>query len=514
MASATLTRPRPGHTPVPDPPRERRSPPWERLAFAALCVGAVVAFLVYPTYPNYDSYYSLLWGRELLDGQLPVYETYRAPTPHPLTNVIGAALSLLGHPAERVWILLCVAAFVALAVGVYRLAREAFTPLVGLVASLLLVTRFDFPFYAARGYLDIGYMALVVWAAVFEARAPRRRPTLVFLLLAAAGMLRPEAWVMAGLYWLWVSWRASWGDRMRYAALAAIGPLVWAGTDFLVTGDPTYSLTYTSNFAEELGRTKSGSDLLPAIWTFLVKLDKFPVLVGGIAGMAAAFVLVPRRIGAPFALLAVGIGTFLLVGLGGFSVIDRYLLVASLMVMVFCAVALAGWTMLQPGRLRTAWMVAAAALALYGVVFSATRVNLSRLDSELTFRGAAHEALHDVLRDPAVRRALACGPVTVPSHKLIPDVRWILDREEGQVVARSATPAAELRPDASDTERRAARGLERARSGGVAILVHGRQALFKHALVEETDDTAINLPPPGYRRAAVSSYYSAYVRCR
>jgi len=479
---------------VPEPAPRRRSLPWERLAFAALCLGAVVAFLVYPTYPNYDSYYSLLWGRELLDGQLPVYETYRGPTPHPLTNAIGALLSLFGHGAERLWILLCVGSFVALAAGVYRLAREAFTPLVGLAAALLLITRFDFPFYAARGYLDIGYMALVVWAAVLEARRPRRG-TSVLLLLAAAGMLRPEAWVMAGLYWLWVSWRASWADRVRYAALAAIGPLVWAATDFVVTGDPAYSLTYTSNFAEELGRTKSGSDLLPAIWTFLVKLDKFPVLVGGIAGLAAAFVLVPRRIGAPFALLAVGIGTFLLVGLGGFSVIDRYLLVASLMVMGFCAVALAGWTMLAPSRLRTVWAVAAAGLAVYGVVFSATRVNVTRLDNELSFRGAAHEALHGVLRDPAVRRGMACGPITVPSHKLVPDVRWILDRDEGEVLARS-DPAG------------------RRVSGGVAILVHGRQALFKHALVEETDDTAINLPPAGYRRVAVSDYYAAYVRCR
>jgi hypothetical protein len=122
-------------------------------------VAALVGFFAFPTYPNYDSYYSLLWGRELLDGQLPQYETYRAPTPHPLATGIGALLAPFGHAAERIWILLCVISFVALVAGVFRLAREVFTPLVGVTAALLLLTRFDFAFYAARGYIDIGYMA-------------------------------------------------------------------------------------------------------------------------------------------------------------------------------------------------------------------------------------------------------------------------------------------------------------------------------------------------------------------
>ena len=170
-----------------------------------------------------------------------------------------------------------------------------------------------------------------------------------------------------------------------------------------------YSLTYTSAFAEELGRSKSGGDLPAAVWAFLVKLDKFPVLVGGILGLGAALVLVPRRMVWPLVLLAVGIGTFGMLGLAGFSVIDRYLLVASLMVMVFAAVAIAGWTMLERGsRLRRVWAVAAALLVVYGVVFTATRVNLSRLDNELKFRG---DAPRRAARHPrrAARPGAACA---------------------------------------------------------------------------------------------------------
>ena len=73
--------------------------------------------------------------------------------------------------------------------------RVAFTPLIGAIAALLLLTRFDFAFLAARGYIDVPYMALVVWAAVMEATRPRRGWP-VFLLLGLAGLLRPEAWIL------------------------------------------------------------------------------------------------------------------------------------------------------------------------------------------------------------------------------------------------------------------------------------------------------------------------------
>ena len=54
------------------------------------------------------------------------------------------------------------------------------------------------------------------------------------------------------------------------------------------------------------------------------------------------------------------------------------------------------------------------------------------------------------------------------------------------------------------------------------VMVGGQQSarhvlhlseLFRHALVSETDDPATVLPLAGYERAAVSGYYSAYVRC-
>jgi hypothetical protein len=467
----------------------------ERLGLGVLVLASVAGFLAYPTYPNYDSYYSLLWGRELVGLHALSFEAYRAPTEHPLAIAFGALLTPLGDVADRVMVAFAVLAFVVLVAGVYALAKTAFTPLVGFAAAALLATRFDFPFLAARGYIDVPYLAVVIWAAVIEARAPRRRPVLVLGLLAAAGLMRPEAWLLAGLYWLWLAPRATWRQRAGYALLAAIGPLAWAGVDFAVTGQPLYSLTATGDLADELGRNKGLAAVPGALYAFLIKLDKFPVFVGGAIGLGLAIVLTPRRAAMALALFAAGVGTFTMVGIAGLSVIDRYLLVPSLCVMVFAAVFLGGWTMLREGSLwRRIWMAGAVALVAFGIFFTVTRVNLHQLDNELRFRGDSHQALEQVLSDPAVAPALRCGPVYVPNHKLIPDVRWILDRSQSGVLARSSAKVGEPRR-------------------GVVILVHTRIALFKQALVTAKDDPIDNLPPAGFTRAATSKHYAAYVHC-
>jgi hypothetical protein len=314
------------------------------------------------------------------------------------------------------------------------------------------------------------------------------------VLLALAAMLRPEAWLLAGLYVLWAGWRASWPQRIGYAALAALGPVVWVLTDFLVTGDPTYSFTGTTELADELGRNKGAGAVPAATWSFLIDLAKFPVVLGAIVGFFLALVLVPRRLIMPVVLFASGVATFALVGAGGLSVISRYLLVPSLMTMVLCGVAVGGWTMLRHGAWpRRIWAGGALLLVLFGIAFTATRVSVARLDSQLSFRGDAHDAFQDLIAQPGFKEGLACGPVWTPNHKLVPDARWYLGLPQDKVIARSST--------------------DRIPDKGVVILVHGRQALFNQALVTEFDDPMDSLPPPGFRRVAVSEYYAAYVRC-
>ena len=123
---------------------------WEALALVGLTVAAMVGFFIYPTYSNYDSLYSLLWGRELLDGALPSFDAYRAPTQHPLWVAICVPLAALGTDGDRVLLALCVLSFVALVAGMYRLGKESFGWVVGLVAALHHLPLQDVPVHAAR----------------------------------------------------------------------------------------------------------------------------------------------------------------------------------------------------------------------------------------------------------------------------------------------------------------------------------------------------------------------------
>jgi len=62
----------------------------------------VAIWLITRTYPNYDSYYHLVWGREALDGLMPSFEAYAAPTQHPLYVAVAAVLGVVfGESADR-----------------------------------------------------------------------------------------------------------------------------------------------------------------------------------------------------------------------------------------------------------------------------------------------------------------------------------------------------------------------------------------------------------------------------
>ena len=464
---------------------------WTTLALGGLGAATLAGTLAFPTYPVYDSYYSLLWARELWDGSLPHFEVFRAPTEHPLAIAAGGVLELFGGLADRLWILLILGSFVALVAAVYRLAATAFTPLVGVLAALLLLSRFDFAFLAVRGYVDIPYLALVVWAIALEAARPRRGLG-VFALLVAAGLLRPEAWLLLAVYWAWMFPGATWRQRGIWAGIALIAPAGWLLVDAIVTGDPLFSLHHTSDSAEDLGRARTLAEIPGAIPSFIVDIVKAPVAAAGCAGLVLALVLAPRRAVWPAVLLGSGVVMFVAIGTAGLSAIERYLVLAGLAMLVFAAVAAGGWTLLEPSPLRTAWALAAGVAVAVVAVVTVLNLNLRHFEDELGYRGGAHRSLARILETPGVRAGLRCGDITVPNHKLIPDVRWLAD-----------LPASRVR----------ARVVERDQRRGVALVVLGRFAILKQAWTTSTDPAAVQLPPEGFRRVARNRDYAAYARC-
>ncbi|HEX4188930.1 MAG TPA: hypothetical protein VHY83_13625 [Solirubrobacteraceae bacterium] len=505
MQSATLTRHRPGTIRLARL-RGVRAGTWAKIGFAAMCVLALIGYFAFPTYPTYDSFYALLWGRDVLHLHLPDFRVYRGPTEHPLAIAFGALCSLFGGVGARLVVLGSIASFVAVVAGTYRLGRLCFGPLVGLVAALLVLSRFFVESLASQGYLDISYIALIVWAVVLEVERPRRGAP-VLALLAAAGLLRPDAWVLSGLYWLWCSWRATNRTRLLYLGIAAIGPVVWCGVDAIVTGNPLYSLNATAGLAQELERTQGFGAVVASMWTFGERIDKVPVLIGALAGIPLAVWLVPRRAAVPLAALLGLLAVFVAEGAAGASVIDRYFLGAATILLLFCAVSVGGWSMLRPGSLvRRVWMVGAAALVAFGAFSAATTLNLTTLRRTLANHEEFHKGLAAALADPAVKERLArCPLLSLPNNKLIPDTRWILDTTgQHDIVARS-----QARADVG----RGSHTLEnRIRRGSVAVYPLGT-AVFVDAIVDVGDDPRDQVPLKGFMRIYTSRYMAVYSNC-
>jgi hypothetical protein len=473
-----------------------------KLAFAGMCIAALIGFLAIPTYPIYDTQYYLLWGREIVHGQLPSFTAYEAPTEHPLAVAWGTVMSIFGNAELRLSVLCAIASFLLLAWGVYRLTRTAFTPIVAATAVALLLTRFNFMFLAARGYVDLTYCAAIVWAAALEIERPRRG-TLVFVVLLGAELIRPDAWLLAGLYWLWCARTAAWPQRFRWAAIVAAGPAIWVLLDWVVTGHPLHSLTSTQNTAVALGRTVPLGQLPGTLSHYLILLTKSAVVAGAIGGVVLSAWLVPRRMVAPFVVLLSGIGTFVLIAGAGLSVIDRYLMMPAVMILVFCAFALSGWTMLDRGLLRRLWMAGAAVLAGIGIYLAASTLSVNKIETELGFRDSGQTSLVAIFNKPAVKRALACGPVSVPDHKLVPDVRIILNRGREGVIDRG---------DARYERHLGQPALFNAEQRGVALYPLGL-AVVRYALTSPNDSPLDQVGLPGFHVIAHTQYYAAYARC-
>ena len=477
-----------------------RAARWATVAgLVVLGAGVLAGFLSYETRPNYDSMWSIVWARELLDGQAPSLDAYRAPTQHPLLVAVSLALIALGDAAPAALVALTLASFVVLVAAIIRLGAATLGVLAGLVAAALLATRLNFAFLAAFAYVDIPFLALLVWAAALAARGDRPSP-IVWALLVAAGLLRPEGWAFALMYAVW-AWRGATA-RQRLGALVAVAaaPALWALSDLLMTGDPLFSWTYTTDSAARFGRNRGLLDLPASTLRSAAESVKPPVLALALVGVGLALWLQRRRATVPLALAAGGTATFALITLQGFSAIPRYFAIATVGLLLFAAYALTGWELLERGtRVCRGWAIAAALVAVAGGAFVAATLNPVKVDAELRLREGVFANLDTLLDDPKVAAGRRCGPISLPNHKLVPFLRWRLDAGPADVVARS-----DLRAKAR-TRR------------GVAIVVRDIPGIRAHTAFgsrgAEGDGPEVVPAPPGFRLVAQTHALTAWARC-
>ncbi|MFI5038189.1 MAG: hypothetical protein ACHP93_06885, partial [Solirubrobacterales bacterium] len=183
------------------------------------------------------------------------------------------------------------------------------------------------------------------------------------------------------------------------------------------------------------------------------------------------------------------------------------LLGGATVLLLFCAVALGGWAMLQPGsNLRRLWMLGAAALLAYGVASAATTLSLTSLKTTLAYHEDFHKGLAVALNNQAVKAELRrCPLLSLPNNKLIPDARWILDSVgQHDIVARSQARA--------DVAKRSHTLERRILGGSVAVYPLG-SAVFFEAIVDVGDDPRDQIPLAGFKRIYTSHYYAVYANC-
>jgi hypothetical protein len=404
-------------------------------ALAVIAGLAGVLWLVYrPWFLNYDARYALLWARDVFEGHAPEYAADFAPTPHPLQTAVSALALPFGDAADDLAVIGILLSFGVLVWLAYRLGAELFSPWVGVVAGLVIATRPALERDAILAYQDIPFAALVIGAVLLESRR-RRRGMPVLALLALAGLLRPEAWVLGGLYALWLSPRSAPRRRAALLALAVAAPLVWALTDWLVTGDPLHSLHGTADLAEANNRRRR-VDQAP-YWTmqYLGYALREPLVVGVPLGVLFAMLHARRRALLPIGVAVAMTAVFAVGPAFGLPLIRRYMETPAVLLSLFYGVAVAGWTLLPPGRTRTAWRglgVLAAALSLVWVPWHVDMLRTvhRRVESD----GTLYADLREAGRAPVVRAAFArCRPLTAADHRPIPYLRWWLDGPPGSV---------------------------------------------------------------------------------
>src|SRR5829696_577843 len=426
-------------TASPARPQARGRGALSRAAPAAVVVGgaALVLWLVYrPWHLNYDAQYALLWARDLWTGHAPEYTADFAPTPHPLQTAVSSLALPFGDAADDVLTWMVLLCFGGLCWVTYRLGARLFSPWVGAVAALVVFTRPALERDALLAYQDVPFALLVVGAVLLEAQRPRRGIP-VLALLAVAGLLRPEAWVLGGLYVLYV-WRGrAPGDRAVLVALAAAAPAIWALTDLLVTGDALHSLHGTAALAESNERRRGLADV--PVWTpqYFGYALREPLVIGVPIGLLFAWRHARRPAALPLAVVAAMTLVFAAGPIFGLPLIRRYIGTPAVLLTLFYGLAVCGWALLPRGR-RRGWAIAGALAALLSVAYVPWHAGLlgdieRRLDKDDVLYGD----LQAVGEAPRVRAAFAaCAPLRTGDHRPVPFIRYWLDGAPGTVNTR------------------------------------------------------------------------------
>ena len=466
------------------------------LGTGTVLLGAVVLRVALPFgFPNYDTLYSLVWGQQLARGQTPTYALALAPTPHPLVELIGLIAAPLGA-AETIAIVLALAylALAALPYLAFELGRTWFSWPVGLAAAAVLISRYEVLSYGVRAYVDIPYAALVLGALLVETRRPRAGWPLIAL-LDIAGLLRPEAWLFAAVYWIYLAVRRTDKRELAWLALLGAAPaIVWVASDGLITGNLLWSLRHTQHTASTLNRP---TGILKFPYTGARRLGEVlgpdGLIAGGI-GLVLSLWLARSRILLAVAAGLVALVAFAVIASSGLPIDDRYTFVIAALGAIFAAAGLAGWRELPPEHpRRRLWQAASVICGVAIIAFLPW--NVTRLHETFDSSNPAKQSLSAQLRveDDLIALthshaiAARCGKVGVPYHTPIPLLALELHTSPANVVP--------------------------AETASGTFVAAANDAVRRIYLLDPNDPDKNYTVPPGFTLSAQNRSWRVYKRC-
>lgn len=400
------------------------------LVIAASLVVAGLYTLLWPGAPTYDPWAWIIWGREIIEGDLV---TTTGPSWKPLPMLFTIPFALFGDAAPDLWLWIARATALIGLVAVADLAARLGGRLAAALAVLALVTT---PLYYAYGVNGSSEGMLVLACCLAATSWLDDRRNAAFWWLVAASLLRPEVWPFVALMGL-----ERLKDRpQRLWWLVAAGALVvltWLVPEKLGSGAYFRASTRANAPNPDSAAFASSPTLevLGSMSNLLLWLPGLGVLLAGGLGSwlwrrgerADRTPLVARSTlrTARFLFLA-ALGWVVLVAAmteGGYAGNPRYL-AAPLGLLVAVGIGGIAWaTRLLATKINPSGAELFVVAALLIVVVAAG-LRLPQRQANNAYQAANRSELTQLASDPAVKRSVrTCRPIA--SHPLmIPPIAW------------------------------------------------------------------------------------------
>jgi hypothetical protein len=403
----------------------------------AAAAGAVLLLallsLILPSTATYDPWAWIIWGREVVHGDL---NTIDGPSWKPLPVVVTALAAPFGSIAPAIWVLVARAGALAAVVVAFTLGRRIAGTVGGVLSAAPLMLA---PWFFWHGWLanSEGLLVAFVLAAVIAELDGRRG--LAMACGVAAGLLRPEAWPFLLLYAAWVAWHADGRGRLAVLAGLCVLPPAWLLPEKWGSGDFWRASTRAQN-PDPGAPALTAHPWLTVVRNFarMIPTTTWVMVVVAVVVLAVLVVAAPRRRATPPArpagvrapwpviagLVVLGVAWLVLVAVmteRGYSGNERYLIqpAAFLIVAAGCALALA---LRRVGE--TPRGVVLAALAVLGVLTAAQELPMQV--RRVVYEGdLVHELPKAIDAAGGRARLRACGQIST-LNLMVPQVAWQL----------------------------------------------------------------------------------------